>query len=123
MVGLGPGDRVPLAVAGDSHRVDREHWTASRSQRGDQQTAGSFDRHWDWLLAGVAEFGEQVGQFGEAGDILVDPLLRHQLAVDVDHGQVVMAFGPVDPAEQCQPTTSGRSVSLLVKSQRERAAP
>jgi hypothetical protein len=42
--------------------------------------------------------GEQVQQPGEPGRVVADPAARQQLAVPVRDGDVVVVFGPVDPA-------------------------
>jgi hypothetical protein len=61
-----------------------------------------FDLDRDRIVRGVAGGLKHRGQFGEPGHRLVDPFLGDQLAGLVDQGDVVVAFGPVDPAEHCQ---------------------
>ena len=42
--------------------------------------------------------GEQGQQGGQPGRVVADPAAGQQLPVPVDQGDVVVIFGPVDPA-------------------------
>lgn len=54
VVGLGPTDRVPLAVVRHRQWVDRKHRSAGGPQCCDQQPSGRFDRHRDRRLLTIA---------------------------------------------------------------------
>jgi hypothetical protein len=99
VVGLAPGDRVPVPVAGHRHRVDGVDLAAGGAQARGEQPARRLDRHRDRVLGAVAVLGEQAGQRGQPGRVVADPPPRQQLPADVDQGDVVVVFGPVDPAE------------------------
>ena len=92
---------MPVPVAGHRHRVDRVD-PAGGAQAGHQQAARCLDRHRDGVLGAVAVLGEQVQQPGQAGRVIADPRPGQQPAVPVDEGDVVVVFGPVDPAEYVQ---------------------
>ena len=94
-----PDDRVPVPVAGHRHRVDGVDRAAGGAQACDQQPAGRLDRHRDRVLRGVAVLGEQGQQLREPGRVVADPAAGQQLPVPVRQGDVVVVFGPVDPAE------------------------
>jgi hypothetical protein len=93
---------VPVAVAGDGHRVDREHRPAGGAQARHQQPAAGLDRDRDRRLGAVTGVGEQLQQERESGRVVADASLGDQLAVGVDEGHVVVVLGPVDTAEHCQ---------------------
>jgi hypothetical protein len=98
VVGLLPGDRVPVPVAGYRHRVDRVDRPAGGAQAGDKQPAGRLDRYRDRVPGAVAVGREQFQQLRQTGRVVADPAPGQQLAAGVDHGDVVMIFSPVDPA-------------------------
>ena len=98
MVGFLPGDRVAVPVAGHRHRVDGVDPPAGGAQAGHQQPAGRLDRYRDRGFSGVAVLGEQGQQRGEPSRVVADPAAGQQLAVLVHDGDVVVVFGPVDPA-------------------------
>jgi hypothetical protein len=54
--------------------------------------------------------GEQCQQPGQAGRVIADPRPGQQRAVPVGEGDVVVVFGPVDPAKR--PTNSSYSSSV-----------
>ena len=56
----------------------------------------------DGLFGAVAVLGEQLQQPGQAGRVVADPRPGQQLPVAVHQGDVVVVFGPVDPAECVQ---------------------
>jgi hypothetical protein len=43
--------------------------------------------------------GEQVQQLREPGRVVADPAAAQQLPVAIHQGDVMVVFGPVDPAE------------------------
>jgi hypothetical protein len=47
--------------------------------------------------------GEQVQQRGEPGRVVADPAAGQQLSVPPRQGNVVVVFGPVDPAVNIHP--------------------
>ena len=98
MVGFLPGDRVPVPVAGHCHRVDGVDRAAGSPQAGDQQPAGCLDRHRDGILGAIAVLGEQGQQLGQPGRVVTDPAAGQRPPVPVNDGDVVVIFGPVDPA-------------------------
>ena len=59
-------------------------------------------RYRDGLFGAVAVLGEQLQQPGQAGRVVADPRPGQQLPVAVHQGDVVVVFGPVDPAECVQ---------------------
>jgi hypothetical protein len=98
-VGLLTGHRVPVPVPRHCHRVDREHLPPAGPQARDQQTAAGLDRHRDQRLGAVTRLGEQLQEGREPRSIVVDPTSGQQPAGLVDHSDVVVILGPVDPAE------------------------
>jgi hypothetical protein len=66
-----------------------------------QQAAWRFDRNRNWGFGIVASLAEHVDQLREACRVVRDAFLGDQLSLAGDDCDVVMAFGPVDPAEQC----------------------
>ena len=103
VVGFRPGDRVPVPVAGHRHRVDRVDRAAGGAQARDQQPARGLDRHRDRVIRGVAVLGEQGQQRRQPGRVVADPAAGQQLPVPVHEGDVVVIFGPVDPAVNLHP--------------------
>ena len=103
VVGLLPRDRVPVPVAGHRHRVDGVNLAAGGPQARHQQPAGRLDRHRDQVLSAVAVPGEQGQQPGEPGRVVADPAAGQQVPVPVHQGDVVVIFGPVDPAVHVHP--------------------
>jgi hypothetical protein len=101
VVALGPGDGPALAVAGHRHRVDRIHRPLGGAQCRDQQAAWGFDRYRDRVVRGVAGRGQQFDERREALDGVVEARFVEELALGVDQGDVVVAFGPVDSARHC----------------------
>jgi hypothetical protein len=91
---------VAFPVSGHRQRVDRIHRPSSGPQGGDQQATWGFDRHGHRVLDAVAGTGEQFDQLGEPGGIVGNAFLGDQLSVAVDDRDVVVAFRPVDAAEQ-----------------------
>jgi hypothetical protein len=89
---------VPVPVAGHRHRIDGVDLAAGGAQARGQQPAGRLDGHRDQVIWGVAVLGEQVQQRREPGRVVADPPSGQQLPVPVRQGDVVMVFGPVDPA-------------------------
>jgi hypothetical protein len=73
VVGLAPGGRVPVAVAGDCHRVDRVDGAPGGAQAGGQQAARGLDRDRDRVFGAVAVLGEQFQQPGQPGRVVADP--------------------------------------------------
>ena len=57
VVGLAPGGRVPVTVAGNCHRVDRVDLASGGAQAGCRQSAWCLDRHRDLAIASVAVLG------------------------------------------------------------------
>jgi hypothetical protein len=58
-IGLRSGDAVPVAIAADRFRVDRDHHVPGRSQRCDEQTSIGLDADVDRReLMGAAVLGE-----------------------------------------------------------------
>jgi hypothetical protein len=98
VVGLAPGDRVPVAVACHGHRVDREHRPSGGPQAGGQQPPRGLDRDRDRILGAVAVLGQQGQQAGQSGRVIVDTSPRQQVAALVYQGDVVVVLGPVDAA-------------------------
>jgi hypothetical protein len=99
VVGLLARDGLPFAVAGGGHRVDGVDGATGRPEAGNEQAAGGLDRHRYPLAGVVAVLGQQVEQLLQAGRVVADPGPAQELAVAVDHGDVVVVAGPVDPAE------------------------
>ena len=99
VVGFAARDRVPVPVAGHGHRVDGVDPAAGGAQAGGQQPARGLDRHRDRVIGAVAVLGEQAQQRGEPGGVVADAAAGQQLPVPVCQGDVVVVFGPVDPAE------------------------
>ena len=98
VVGFAAGDGVPVPVAGDRHRVDGVDLAAGGAQAGHQQPARGLDRHRDQVLGGVAVLGEQAQQLREPGRVVADAAAGQQVPVRAGQGDVVVVFGPVDPA-------------------------
>jgi len=73
--------------------------SAGGAQARSQQPAGCLDRYRDRVLGAVAVLGEQTQQGGEPGRVVADPAAGQQLPVPVGQGDVVVALGPVNPAE------------------------
>ena len=107
-VALGARRRVPLAVAGDRHRVDREHLVAGGPQR-DPRATVSLDPDHDPVgdlvqgqlrpvVGGV--LSQQRVQPGDALQPLGQPGPRQHPAVLVLHLHIVMIFRPVVADEQ-----------------------
>jgi hypothetical protein len=96
VVGLAPGDRVPVAVACHGHRVDREHRPSGGAQAGGQQPPRGLDRYRDRVLGAVAVLGQQGQQARQSGRVIVDASPRQQAALPIDQGDVVVILGPVD---------------------------
>lgn len=118
VVGLLARDAVPLAVAGGGHRVDGVDGPAGCAQSGDQQAAGGLDRHRYPLARAIAVLGQEAKQLLQARRVISDPGPPEELPVTVDHGDVVVVAGPVDPAEHLHghpPCSSVRCVYPLVK--------
>jgi hypothetical protein len=99
LVGLGPGDPVPVAVAGHGQRVDGIHRPAGGAQAGHQQPTGGLDGDRDGVGWRVAGLGQQLQQLLVAGQVIPDPPVGQHPALGVDHGDVVVGLGPVNPAE------------------------
>jgi hypothetical protein len=57
-----------------------------------------LDRNRYQVLVVVTVFSQQREQPGQAGRVGTDPALRHNSAVFVDDGHVVMVVGPIDSA-------------------------
>lgn len=108
-VGLLLRDPVPVAVAGGGERIDRIDFPGAGAQGRDEQALAGFDRHRDGVLGCVPMVGEQFHQVPVAGGVVGDPAFGQQLAGAVDNSDVMVAFGPVDPAVEVQ------SVLLAVK--------
>jgi hypothetical protein len=98
VVGFAPGDRVPVPVAGHRHRVDRIDLPAGRAQARHEQPARGLDRHRDLLIRSIAVFAEQGQQHRQAGRVVANPAAGQQVPVPVRQRDVVVIFGPVDPA-------------------------
>ncbi|GAC1608607.1 MAG: hypothetical protein NVS3B26_06220 [Mycobacteriales bacterium] len=101
--------RVPLAVSGSGHRIDREHLVARRDQRRDPRpTFGlNADLHPARNLARVKlgalrrhRHGDQLVQLAESFEPLWYSLLHQPPALTVEDLDVVMAFSPVVAHEQ-----------------------
>jgi len=114
---------VPVPVAGHRHRVDGVDLAAGGAQARDQQPAGCLDRHRHQVIGGVAVLGEQGQQLGEPGRVVADPAAGQQLPVPVHQGDVVVIFGPVDPAEYVHPFLLHMSLFMLVQAARGTHAP
>jgi len=99
VIGFAARDRMPVPVPGYRHRVDRVDRAAGGAQARSQQPAGCLDRYRDRVLGAVAVLGEQTQQGGEPGRVVADPAAGQQLPVPVGQGDVVVALGPVNPAE------------------------
>jgi hypothetical protein len=121
-VRLRPRHSVAFPVASSRERVDRIDVAAGGLQTGDQQSPGGLDRDRDQrtptptlalslvavLAAGGVMLGEHGQQLGEPGRVVADPPLGHDGAVRGDQRDVVVVFGPVDPASDLH-----RSISFL----------
>jgi len=103
VVGFAARDRVPVPVAGGRHWVDGADLPAGGAQARDKQPARGLDRHGDQVPGAVAVLSEQVGQLGQPGRVVADPAAGQQLPVPVHQGDVVVGFGPVDPAVNVHP--------------------
>jgi hypothetical protein len=117
---------MPVAVAGDGHRVDREHRPAGRSQAGHQQPPAGLDRDRDRLLGAVSGLSEQLHQGREPVRIVTDASAGDRLTVGVDQGHVMVILGPVDPTEHPQRHHSPvprSAISLPVEPLQGNAAP
>ena len=114
MIRFFPGDRVPVPVAGHRHRVDRVDLAAGGAQARYQQPAGCLDRHRDRGIGGVAVLGEQGQQRREPGRVVADPAAGQQLPVPAGQGDVVVIFGPVDPAVNLHPFPPFSAWSLFL---------
>lgn len=70
-VALGPRGAMPLPIAGDLHRVDREHPISGRNQRRHPRTAVGLDPHQHLpragLVIGIGELADQRMQPGDPG--------------------------------------------------------
>jgi hypothetical protein len=66
VVGLLPGDSVPVAVSGDSHRIDAIELASGGPQAGNQESPGGLDRNRDLIVRAVTVLGEQTQQVLEA---------------------------------------------------------
>lgn len=86
-------------VSGGGQRVDGVDGATGRPEAGDEQAAGGLDRHRYLLAEVVAVVSQEVEQLLQAGRVVADPGPAEELAVAVDHGDVVVVAGPVDPAE------------------------
>jgi hypothetical protein len=102
VVGFLAAGRIPLAVAGDGHRVDRVDLAAGGAKRGDQEAAGRLDRDWDRVSGGVARLGQHRHQLAEALDGLLDPAPGHARAILIGDRDVMMSLGPVNAARDLQ---------------------
>jgi hypothetical protein len=60
--------------------------------------APGLDRHRDRIVLGIARCGQQLDERAEALRGVGEARLADKSAVSVDHGHVVVAFGPVDSA-------------------------
>lgn len=96
VIRLRPRHRMPFAVAGYRHGVDREHRSSGFPQGRNQQATRGFDPNWDWRVCAVACRGQHLDRLCESFDALLDPLLGDQLSGLVDQSDVVMSFGPID---------------------------
>jgi hypothetical protein len=96
-IGFAAGLRVPFPVAGHRARVDRIQREPGLGQRDDEQVLVSFER--DRRLGGAAAvLGDQREKISESGRAGIDSGARDERAVLVDQRDVVVRFGPIDPA-------------------------
>jgi hypothetical protein len=103
---LRPRDPVAFPVASGRKGVDRVDVAPGGLQAGDQQPPGGLDRDRDQLTPALAlvvavggvMLGEHGQQLGEPDRVVTDPPLGDDGAVRGDQRDVVMVFGPVDPA-------------------------
>ena len=112
-VGLRARNLVPGPVTRRRERVDCIDGAAGGAQRGNKQSVVGFDAHRDRVHGGVPGLGEQVQQTREPGRVVTDPGLHDHGSGVVDDGDIVVGFGPVDAAKQCQDALSP-SVFLLL---------
>lgn len=95
---------MPVAIACDSHRVDRVHPAARGPQTGHKNSARCLDRDRDRdrIVRTVTVLGEQSKQVLEARCVVADPDRAEQSSVAIDHGNVVVILSPVDSAGHVQ---------------------
>jgi hypothetical protein len=96
----------------------------SRPQRRHQQAPVGLQRdvHRGELAAGV--LGQQAAQPSEPSQIVTDPGGDQHPAGRIDQGDVVMAFGPVDPTKDSHwRISSFRRFDLTRRAAEGRAAP
>jgi hypothetical protein len=105
VVGLLPRDGVPVAVPRRGQRVDRVDPPAGAAQARHEQAPIGLDGHRNRRPGIVAVLGKQRQQLREPGGVVGDAAPPHHRPFGVNHRDVVMVVGPVNPAEH-QPGAS-----------------
>ena len=101
-IGLATRRGMPLPIAGDLDRVDREHLVPRRDQGLHPRTSVGLDA--DHHVTGIVIIAESVCDQGvqglDPGDALGQVPARQHLPVLVHDLDIVMGLGPVIPNEQ-----------------------
>ena len=94
---------MPVPVAVHRQRVDREHLIAGGHQGAYEQPTIGLDPD-DHLLGLLSVLGEGLMQLRHTLDALRHPPLGEHRALRVQHADVVVTLGPVDPDEDHLPS-------------------
>jgi hypothetical protein len=108
---------VPFPVAGNRHRVDREHLIAGRDQRGDPRAAVGLDPHHELPVSeprsGVVKMlGDQRVQPGHPGHALGQPSSSQPPPVAVEDLDIVVILAQSSPTNSTC-TASSRVFSTV----------
>jgi hypothetical protein len=105
-IGFGPRHRIPRPTPRSRQRDDRiDHRPVARNAATHSPRSVS-NPYRDRILRGVAGLSQQRQQLREPARIVIHPPARHNPAVVIDHGDVVMFSGPIDSAIQAQGLTT-----------------
>ncbi len=97
-IGLRTRHRVAVAIAIHRLRIDREHPIPRSYQRRDQQTTIGLQRHLHPSRR-RGQAGQRAGQPAKPRHVITDPELGQHRALGIDHRDVVVMLGPIDPDE------------------------
>jgi hypothetical protein len=97
---LGSTRPVPIAIAGDGKWIDGVHPATGSEQSGHQEQVRALDGDRHRLINAFATLSEHAQKVGETCSVDAYPLYGEEVARFIDDSDIMVVFGPIDPARQ-----------------------